>query len=121
MLKINLTKYIPEIEKKIAERIDDATITLLSDVIQKSPVDTWTFLKGNKRTLARREGDKVIGTVYNDSEYAEEVEYGFRSSAVNWHKNRRTGWPIIHTGIWATPFLRAYIENRDSITQKLKW
>jgi hypothetical protein len=40
MLKINLTKYIPEIEKKLAERIDDATITLLSDVIQKSPVDT---------------------------------------------------------------------------------
>jgi hypothetical protein len=35
--------------------INDSTLILLSDIIQKSPVDTGSYLKGNKRKTATKE------------------------------------------------------------------
>ena len=117
MNKIDLSKYAKQYEKKANETINEATIELLWEVIKKSPVDTWEFLKWNKRELAKKEWDKIVWSVYNDSKNANNVENWWRVTEVNWHKNRKAWWPVIHTWIWATPFLRTYLEKREKIKQ----
>ena len=118
--KIDLSRFAKEYEAKLTPAINNATLTLLAEVIQKSPVDTWAFLKWNKRQLARKEGDKIVWSVYNDSELAFEIENGFRKTEVNWHKWRKKGWPVIFRWVWATPFLRTYIEKREEIINNIK-
>ena len=118
---INLWKYSDKIEKELVEGINDSTLILLSDVIQKSPVDTWWYLKGNKRKTATKEWNKIVGTVYNDSDIAEDVEVWFRSSPVNWYKNRKKWWPIIlPDSQGARVYTRSYTENEQQIIKKLK-
>lgn len=124
-MKIDLGKYAKQYEKELEKRINESTVTLLWDVIQKSPVDTWEYLKWNKRQLAQKEWDKIIWVVYNDSDNAENVEFGWRKSSVNWHKNRRKWWPVIFEWIGANVYLRSYLEKRDEIknnlTKKILW
>jgi hypothetical protein len=38
--KIDLSRFAKEYEAKLAPAINNATLTLLAEVIQKSPVDT---------------------------------------------------------------------------------
>lgn len=124
-MKIDLGKYAKQYEKELEKRINESTVTLLWDVIQKSPVDTWEYLKWNKRQLAKKEGNKIVWVVYNDSDNAENVEEGWGAREVKRHKSRRKWWPVIHEGTWAKVYLRAYLEKRDEIknnlTKKILW
>jgi hypothetical protein len=85
--------------------------------VRKTPVDTWTYLKQNKKRPIRIENDKVIGEVVNEWEYSERVEYGFRSTAVNWHMNDGT----IFRNIWANTYQRAILKVKDRFIKRLKW
>lgn len=118
-MKIDLGKYAKKFEKELEKRINESTIELLGDVIQKSPVDTWEYLKGNKRQLAKKEWNKIVWVVYNDSENAENVEEWWGARKVNRWKFRKKWWPVIHEGTWAKVYLRAYLEKRDEIKNNL--
>ncbi len=119
-MKIDLGKYAKQYEKELEKRINESTIELLGDVIQKSPVDTWDYLKGNKRQLAKKEGNKIVWVVYNDSDNAENVEEGWGAREVKRHKFRNKWGPVIYEGAWAKVYLRAYLEKRDEIKNKIK-
>ena len=118
---IDLWKYSDKIEKQLVEGINDSTIILLSDIIQKSPVDSWKYLKWNKRKTASKEWNKIIWKVYNDCEYAEDVEVWFRSTPVNWYKNRKKWWPVIlPNSQGARVYTRSFTENEQEIKNILK-
>jgi hypothetical protein len=112
---INLWKYAKELEKKAQELVNTSTIEILWEVIQKSPVDTWEFLKWNKRKLASKQWDTIVGLVYNDSKNAENVENWWGTREVSRSKFRKKWGPVIHIWQGSTTFLRSYIEKREKI------
>lgn len=116
--KINITfKNIErDINNKVERAIDKSTSILLEDVKEKSPVDTWKYIWWHTQEKSKQTWDVIKGSVYNDMEYAKEVEYWFKSTAVNWHKNRRQWWPVIYRWVGARVYTRAYDENKDKIT-----
>ena len=105
-----------DISKNLEIAIDKSTSILLDDVKEKSPTDTKKYIRWHKVEKSKKTGDIIKGSVYNDMEYAKEVEYWFRSSAVNWHK-----WPPrnsstrFYTWVGARVYARSYDENKDKI------
>lgn len=122
---IDLWKYSDIYEKNAIQAINEWTADLLWWVIKNSPVDTWKFLKWNKRVLAKKVWEKVIWEVYNDSEDAYNVENWWRKTSVNWHKNRKKWWPVIFTWIWSNTYLRTFLEKRkelkNNLIKKILW
>lgn len=117
---VDLMKYAKQIEENITKEINSELIELYSDVLQKSPVDTWEYLKWNKVIKAQKKWSLIVWEVINDSVNAENVEFGWRKSEVNWHKWRLKGWPVIFTWVGARVFIRVYDENKDRILKKFK-
>ena len=112
--KIDIKWVDKLLDGEIKKRLNEWIIELYSDVIKKSPVDTWEYLKWNKTEKATKQWTKFIAKVYNDSENSVEVEYGWRKSPVNWHKNRKSWWPIIYTWVWARVITRVF-DNQENI------
>lgn len=118
-------KWIKEQEARLKQWVEQALDILDKSVEEKSPVDTGEYIRGNRRENAKLEGTKVVGWVYNDSPNAQEVEFGFRRTPVNRHKNRRQGWPVIYRGVGARVMTRSADENdqqiRNILSDKIKW
>lgn len=117
---INFDKYITQIENNVKKEIDQELITLYWDIIQKSPVDKWVYLKWHKISKWEKVWSSIIWKIENNSDEAENVENWWRKSPVNWHKNRKKWWPIIFSWVWAKVYTRTYFENKDRIMTKFK-
>jgi hypothetical protein len=113
---IDFTKYEKAIESQIKEWIDKATEYLLDKVKENSPEDTGDYIAWHKIEKAQSNWNTIKWSVYNDMKYAEEVEYWFRSTPVNWHKNRKQWWPVIYRWVWA----RTYSRTSDNEEQNIK-
>lgn len=115
-MKIDFNKINWSIEKAITDWINQATEYLLVKVKEKSPEDTKEYIKWHKIEKANNYWNRIKGAVYNDMEYAQEVEFWFRSTPVNWYKNRKWWWPKIYTWIGARPYTQvADIYEKDII------
>lgn len=113
-------KYLKDLEKWLIDGINEWLNILEKDIEAKSPVDTGKYISWNKRRDARRLWNNVVGEVYNDSENWYNVEYWFRKRPVNRHKNRKSGWPVIYTGVGARTYSRAYDEKQKKIQDILQ-
>jgi len=109
-------KYMKWLEQKLKQSVNKALSVLDNSIEQKSPLDTGEYMKWNKRSNAKRDGSKIVWEVYNDSSYWYQVEYWFRSSPVNRHKNRRSWWTVIYRGVGA----RVYTRTKDEKEQEIK-
>lgn len=119
-MQIDLWKYAKIYEQRLESGVNEWLKILEKSIEEKSPLDTGEYIDWNKKTEATKYWNKIVWRVYNDCDYAKNVEYWFRSTPVNWHKNRRLWWPIIHTGIGARTYSRTYDEKRDSVMNILK-
>jgi hypothetical protein len=113
-------ELMQDIEAKAIVWVNKGLNYLLSDIIQKSPVDTWEYLKWNKIKKAEKIGTQIYWEVFNESENAENIEYWFRKSPVNWHKNRKKWWPIIYTWVGARVYSRSADNNQENIKNIIK-
>ena len=91
-----IESYIKQLQQRAITAVDQWLDVLAQSIDAKSPVDTGTYIKSNKRNKAKIDWSKAIWEVYNDSKEAWEVEYWFSGKSVNRHKNRRAGGPVIY-------------------------
>lgn len=117
---VDLKKYVKQIEENVKKEVNSELFDLFWDVLQKSPVDKWNYIKWHKVQKAEKQKDLIIWEIFNQSEEASNVEFGWRSTAVNWHKNRKKWWPIIFTWVGARVYTRVFEENKDRILKKFK-
>ena len=113
--QVTFNDYIAKLEKRLSAWVNKGLDVLDKSIEEKSPVDTGDYIRGNRRTNAQREGSKVVWLVFNDSDYGYEVEFWFRGTPVNRHKNRKAGWPVIYRGVGARVFSRSSDENEKQI------
>ena len=119
-MKLNLDRISKELENRAKQALKESAVDVLAEVVQKSPVDTWEYLKGNKISPIDTVWDQTGVRIYNDSENAEEVEYWFSWNPVNWHKNRKWGWPVIYSWVWARVYTRTYDEKKNEVIKNFK-
>lgn len=113
-------KYMKDLEIRLLKWVNKGLDILDKSIEDKSPIDTWEYIAWNKRDNAQRELNKIVWKVYNDSENGYEVEYWFRSTPVNRHKNRRSWWPVIYRGVGARVYTRSIDENDQKIKDILR-
>ena len=114
--------------RRIASRlrtgINRSSVIYKDFVEQISPEDTSDYVINHKIRPAKREWDTIVWSVYNDSEHAFWVEFGFRKSPVNWSKQDGV---TIYNWIWAKVYMRAEANPRlqekiqSIISQALAW
>lgn len=111
IIKINFDSLHKEVLQAVDKAINDSLDILETSIEEKTPVKTWKYEEGHKKTKAHKVNNKIVWEVYNDMEYAKEVEYWFRKSPVNWHRN----WEIIYNWIGARVYTRTLDENEKKI------
>lgn len=112
-------KYMQELEKRLKKWVNNWIKILAKSIEDKSPIDTGEYIDWNKEREAQKEWDKIVGYVYNNSENAQEVEFWFRGTPVNRHKNRRQWWKPIFNGVGARVFSRTSDEYHSIIKNTL--
>lgn len=118
---LNLWRFKDIARKQIIKNFNEIIQNDLSPKIEKySPVDEWTYIEWNVESLAAEVGGKIKASVSNISDEAYGVEFWFRSTPVNWHKNRKLWWPVIFNWIGARVYTRTYDETEEAIRNKIK-
>lgn len=113
--KLDLGKYIPKIEKQLKEGINDWLEVFERDIERFSPVDTGEYIDWNNKTNAIQIWSQIKGSVFNNSENANEVEYWFRSTGVNWSK--QGGSPIVEQWVGARVYTKSFDFNEKEVTR----
>ena len=116
--KLDLGKYTNIIEKQVKEWINDWLQILEKDIEINSPIDTGEYIEWNLKTEAIQVWTQIKGSVFNQSENANEVEYGFRSTGVTWSK--KWGSPIVEIWRWARVYTKAYDSNEKEIKRIIR-
>lgn len=109
---MNLNNITWNIEKAIKNWINKATDYLLEKVKEKSPEDTKEYIKWHKIEKATNYWNRIKWSVYNDMEYAQEVEYWFRKSPVNWSKQNGD---FLIRWVWARVYTRTGDQEEKTI------
>lgn len=91
--------------------INDMLPELKEEIDLRTPEDTLTLLGNNTIEHAKIQWNTVKGEVYNDTEYAEVVEYGV-SDMRNYHKPKGT---VMMRGYGARMFTLAMDSMQDTI------
>ena len=109
-------KFYNTIQKQIAHITIQESKVIDNDIWLGSPVDSgWYILWNRKKTEIK--DDKIVVDMYNNSENAWQVEYGFRSSPVNWSKSNGQ---FITRWVGARVYTRAYDENHIQVLNNIK-
>ena len=114
---IDFSKIEKNIDSKIKLWINKATSYLKDKVDEKTPEDTFELIKNNKRELAKKEWDRYVWEVLNDTEYALYVEYGIWWEQYNYYKNswRKGWWSPFYKWVWARMFTRTSDEEESEV------
>ena len=96
--------------------VNAATAQLKQEIDRLTPEDTRTLVGNNRAKPAVVTGQKVVGAVVNDTEYALYVEYGVRGRAARYHKPKGT---VAYVGVGARMFARGYDGKRKELTQTI--
>lgn len=115
-VSVNLSKYKDIYDKKIINNINESLEVLEQSIDEKSPVDSWDYIKHNRKFKATKLWAKIIWSVYNDDPKAVNVEYWFRSSPVNWSKK---DWKTMYTRTGARVYTRTIDEKENEIKKIL--
>lgn len=107
-----------KLEAGLTKWVNISLAVLEKEIEAKSPVDTGDYISWNKRQDAKREWMDIVGSVYNDSKNSFNVEYWWRKSPVNRHKNRKQWWPVIHTWVGARVYTRTR-DEKESLVKKI--
>lgn len=109
-LTLNAGKVYAEKMSEVVDKVNTGLGILKAQIDENTPEDTLKLIKNNVITPAVMVGDRVIGSVSNDTPYALNVEYWFttENKAFNYHK-RGGGWRyVFYRGVGARMFTRAY-------------
>ena len=116
MVKIDLVKHFGLVKKEFQKALErgmrKALLVLLEELKRLTPEDTKKMLASYRVVWVRQEGDKIIGTIWNDAEYAIYVEYWVKWKAFNYHKPK---WSIFYSGVGNKTFARALDNKRQEI------
>lgn len=104
------------VAKALQNGVNRAAATLKAEVDRLTPEDTRRLVGNNRTKPAVVQGDKVVGAVVNDTEYALYVEYGVRGRAARYHKPKGT---VAYVGVGARMFARGYDAKRKEIVQTI--
>jgi hypothetical protein len=110
-----------DIQNRLIIKVNEWLEVLSKSIEEKSPTDTKKYIKWNKVIKAIKSWSKVIWKVYNDSEYWQKVEFGWRANAVNWHKwPPRNAWTRIFTWQGARVYTRTKDEKEQEVINIIK-
>lgn len=114
---IDFTKEEKEIARSIERGVNKALEYLKKKIDEKTPEDTFTLIGNNDIEKAIQTGTSIKGSVYNNTEYAQYVEYGVMSKTYNYYKNagRRGGRAPFYSGIGARMFTKSADEEEQEI------
>lgn len=119
-IKLFTNEIISDIENKAIKWINKWLSFLENKIDDYAPVDTWEYESHNKKIEARIFVWKVEWQVFNDSINAENVEYWWRISPVNWHKNKKKWWHVIYNWVWARVYTRAKDNHEQEVINIIK-
>lgn len=102
---------------KTATRAVDESLALVKDEVDRNtPIDTGTLIANTRIRPAERVGDRISGSVYNETEYGKYVEYGVMGKTYNYHKLKR----VFYVGVGARMFTRAYDRMKPIVVEKIR-
>ena len=113
-MSITFTQFWDTVSKQLIDWaikvVDEMLDKGVNYVSEFSPVDTWKFKEDNKIIPAHNKNWVVTWVLFNDWEYAQQVEEWFKKSSVNWHIDNRNK---IYPSIWADVYKRTIRELKD--------
>ena len=113
---INWKNINDEITQKAIVAVNSSLNDLKVEIDRNTPIDTAELIQNTVITPATIIGQRVSGTVSNDTPYAVYVEYGVQQKTYNYHKYKQ----IFFVWVGARMFTRAYDKFAPIITQKIK-
>ena len=110
-------ELMQDIEAKAIVWVNKALDYIKQSVDEKTPEDTKTLLKNNTILKAEKKGNSIYWEVFNNTEYAEIIEYWVRSKKYNYHKPKGT---ILYSGVWNRTFTRTADNESENIKNIIK-
>jgi len=91
-------ELLPKAIKWVKEAID-----YVKEAVKKNtPIDTWELIDNYKTTWPIVYRDEIVWSVYNDTDYAAQVEYGMWRE-YNYHRN----WKVFYRWLGARMMTKA--------------
>ena len=100
----------------VTRAIDESLVLVKDEVDVNTPIDEGELIAGTKIRPAKRDGDRISGSVYNEVEHGKYVEYGVMGRTYNYHKFKR----VFYVGVGARMFTRAYDRMKPIVLQKIR-
>ncbi len=114
--KFNIPLYTKAVTDNLVWTVVDTTNEVYFEILKNSPVDTGTFIGQNRNEWVKQEWDTITWKVSNEWEYSEKVEWGWRKTPVNWHRNDWT----IYNSIWANTYELSVAKVKQNFIKKLQ-
>lgn len=115
-IKFNTTLAINATKKNVKPILEEVLNEALLDFQKNAPVKTGEYQKSIINLWVTEYPDKLVWTIISNDEKAENVEYGWRKTPVNWHL---ASWSI-KTSKWAWVFQIGTIKAWENLRIKLK-
>lgn len=84
---MNFKELWKQVDSWIQEWINKSLEDLKQYAMKESPIKTWEYNRNHKINKAEVDNSKVFGSMYNDTPYAEILEYGVLGRQYNYHRN----------------------------------
>ena len=108
---------------KYIKKVDKAVQILKDNIDSKTPEDTKKLLQNNRIKYAQLIWNRIVGSVYNETDYAYFVEYWVSWRSYNYHKPKGNvffrGWQYNWLS-WNRTFTRASDEIRKDLNKILE-
>ena len=110
-------ELMQDIEAKAIVWVNKALDYIEVEIDKRTPIDSWEYQRWNKIKKAEKIGNQIYWEAYNDSVYAENVEYWFSTKKLNWWKNKKKWWPMILANSQGA---RTYTITADNESENIK-
>ena len=123
-----LDLLVVALNNKVERGIDKSLRELRSNIIQKTPIDTWELVSWNEIEKAHLEWSSIVWRIFNNTPYAWDVETWFDNSEIfNYHKRNWDSrnvyyrwWQNTPGQLWARMYTRAFDELEKTIIINIK-
>jgi len=118
-VKVNIdsNRLQKELIQNYLRKVNHAVDVLKTEIDRLTPEDTKNLLQNNRVKPAVLIGDKVVGSVYNETDYAFFVEYWVGWNAYNYHKPKGN---TFYRGIGNRTFTRSLDTIRQDLNKILE-
>lgn len=116
---LNLGRISEKVKNEVKQAMDDSLRVMHVRIDELSPQDTNKYINNHQEYKAREIWDKIIASIWNDTPYAEKLEFG-EWRLYTYRKGKRGGSRRIIFGPTATGarvYTRTYDATEDVVKQ----